>query len=206
MQVLVPYAAHVSPPAARGRVVGTVMGGLMFGVMLARPVSSFITPLTSWRRNRPVRARGGHRRSGHARGRLACGPGLESTGDLRRDADRGGGFSGDAHRSLRFETRAGPPGGSGGSRGLRQLREGHCQSARNLRARCGASRAAEWAVHDDLLHWRRHRLGRRGLVLCLRRMEPCLLDRTRAPLLALAYLLTEAGMGTRAAAPESPGA
>jgi predicted MFS family arabinose efflux permease len=48
VQVLVPYAAHLAPEAVRGRVVGTVMSGLILGVMLARPVSSFITQLTSW--------------------------------------------------------------------------------------------------------------------------------------------------------------
>jgi predicted MFS family arabinose efflux permease len=48
VQVLVPYAAHLSPEAVRGRVVGNVMSGLMFGIMLARPVASFITDALSW--------------------------------------------------------------------------------------------------------------------------------------------------------------
>lgn len=48
VQVLVPYAAHLAPEAVRGRVVGNVMSGLMLGIMLARPVSSFITQITSW--------------------------------------------------------------------------------------------------------------------------------------------------------------
>ena len=48
VQVLVPYAAHLAPDAARGRVVGKVMSGLMLGIMLARPVSSFITQISSW--------------------------------------------------------------------------------------------------------------------------------------------------------------
>ncbi|WP_332748971.1 MFS transporter [Hydrogenophaga sp.] len=48
VQVLVPYAAHLAPEAVRGRVVGNVMSGLMLGIMLARPVSSFITQLSSW--------------------------------------------------------------------------------------------------------------------------------------------------------------
>lgn len=48
VQVLVPYAAHMAPEAARGRVVGDVMSGLMLGIMLARPVSSFIAELSSW--------------------------------------------------------------------------------------------------------------------------------------------------------------
>lgn len=49
VQVLVPYAAHMAPAAARGRVVGNVMSGLMLGIMLARPVSSFLTQIASWR-------------------------------------------------------------------------------------------------------------------------------------------------------------
>ncbi|WP_157020270.1 MFS transporter [Mesorhizobium xinjiangense] len=48
VQVLVPYAAHLAPEATRGRVVGNVMSGLMLGIMLARPVSSFIAELSSW--------------------------------------------------------------------------------------------------------------------------------------------------------------
>jgi predicted MFS family arabinose efflux permease len=48
VQVLVPYSAHLVPEAVRGRVVGNVMSGLMLGIMLARPVSSFVTQLSSW--------------------------------------------------------------------------------------------------------------------------------------------------------------
>ncbi len=49
VQVLVPYAAHLAPEAARGRVVGRVMSGLMLGIMLARPAASFVTAAASWR-------------------------------------------------------------------------------------------------------------------------------------------------------------
>jgi predicted MFS family arabinose efflux permease len=48
VQVLVPYAAHMAPEAIRGRVVGNVMSGLMIGILLARPASSFLTQLVSW--------------------------------------------------------------------------------------------------------------------------------------------------------------
>ncbi|HHD7473882.1 TPA: MFS transporter [Klebsiella oxytoca] len=48
VQVLVPYAAHLAPDASRGRAVGNVMSGLMLGIMLARPVASFIADLASW--------------------------------------------------------------------------------------------------------------------------------------------------------------
>ncbi|GIL40384.1 MFS transporter [Roseiterribacter gracilis] len=49
VQVLVPYAAHLASDATRGRMVGKVMSGLLLGIMLARPVSSFLTDLFSWR-------------------------------------------------------------------------------------------------------------------------------------------------------------
>jgi predicted MFS family arabinose efflux permease len=48
VQILIPYAAHLAPAASRGRVVGNVTTGLMIGVMLSRPVSSFITAFSSW--------------------------------------------------------------------------------------------------------------------------------------------------------------
>ena len=49
VQVLVPYASHLASEHERGRVVGRVMGGLMIGIMLARPASSLIADLASWR-------------------------------------------------------------------------------------------------------------------------------------------------------------
>jgi predicted MFS family arabinose efflux permease len=48
VQVLVPYAAHLAPEEVRGRVVGNVTSGLMFGIMLARPVASFLANAFSW--------------------------------------------------------------------------------------------------------------------------------------------------------------
>ena len=39
-QVIVPFAGNLSPDEHRGRVVGNVMSGLLFGIMLSRPVSS----------------------------------------------------------------------------------------------------------------------------------------------------------------------
>nr|WP_298682445.1 MFS transporter [uncultured Dongia sp.] len=48
VQILVPFAAHLAPDAKRGQVVGNVMSGLMFGIMLARPIASFITEYSSW--------------------------------------------------------------------------------------------------------------------------------------------------------------
>ncbi|MBJ9993762.1 MFS transporter [Pseudomonas sp. S33] len=49
VQILVPYAAHLSSEADRGKVVGNIMSGLMLGVMLARPAASLITYLSNWR-------------------------------------------------------------------------------------------------------------------------------------------------------------
>jgi predicted MFS family arabinose efflux permease len=49
VQILVPLAAHLAPEATRGRVVGSVTSGLMIGIMMARPVSSFIASQASWR-------------------------------------------------------------------------------------------------------------------------------------------------------------
>lgn len=47
VQILVPYAAHLAPEAVRGRAVGNVMSGLLLGIMLARPASSFMTEVSS---------------------------------------------------------------------------------------------------------------------------------------------------------------
>ena len=48
VQILVPFAGHLAPEHIRGRVIGNIMTGLMLGIMLARPVSSFIASLSSW--------------------------------------------------------------------------------------------------------------------------------------------------------------
>jgi predicted MFS family arabinose efflux permease len=47
--VLVPFASHLAPESSRGRVVGRVMAGLLAGIMLARPFSSFVAALAGWR-------------------------------------------------------------------------------------------------------------------------------------------------------------
>ncbi|AKG34245.1 MFS transporter [Paenibacillus durus] len=47
-QILVPYATYLSSEEQRGRVVGNVMSGLLLGIMLARPVASFIASLWGW--------------------------------------------------------------------------------------------------------------------------------------------------------------
>ncbi len=48
VQILIPYAGHLAPAEIRGRVVGNVTTGLMLGVMLSRPASSFIAAASSW--------------------------------------------------------------------------------------------------------------------------------------------------------------
>jgi predicted MFS family arabinose efflux permease len=48
VQIIVPYAAHLSPELKRGQVVGTLMSGLMIGIMLSRPVAGLVTDLLSW--------------------------------------------------------------------------------------------------------------------------------------------------------------
>jgi predicted MFS family arabinose efflux permease len=48
VQVLVPYVTHLVPEARRGRAVGSVMSGLMLGIMGARPAASFVAQLSSW--------------------------------------------------------------------------------------------------------------------------------------------------------------
>lgn len=47
-QVLVPYGASMVAEAARGRTVGNIMSGLLLGIMLARPVSSFVASHLGW--------------------------------------------------------------------------------------------------------------------------------------------------------------
>ena len=48
VQILVPLAAHFAPDETRGRVVGNVMGGLMLGILLSRPFSSFVADHFGW--------------------------------------------------------------------------------------------------------------------------------------------------------------
>lgn len=48
-QVIVPFAGNLATDATRGRVVGNVMSGLLFGIMLSRPVSSLLAHWFGWR-------------------------------------------------------------------------------------------------------------------------------------------------------------
>jgi len=48
-QILVPFAASLASDQQRGRVVGTVMSGLLVGILLARTFSGLIAEVAGWR-------------------------------------------------------------------------------------------------------------------------------------------------------------
>lgn len=48
-QVLVPLAVHLSPEGQRGKIIGNIMFGLVSGIMLSRPLASFLAGHWGWR-------------------------------------------------------------------------------------------------------------------------------------------------------------
>jgi predicted MFS family arabinose efflux permease len=49
VHVIVPFAAHLAPVRQRGRVLGVVMSGMLFGILLARTASGLIGAHFGWR-------------------------------------------------------------------------------------------------------------------------------------------------------------
>lgn len=48
-QILLPLASHLSAPDRQGRTIGQIMSGLLAGIMLARPLASFMAEAFGWR-------------------------------------------------------------------------------------------------------------------------------------------------------------
>jgi predicted MFS family arabinose efflux permease len=49
IQMTVPLVASMIPPARRGQAIGEVVSGLMFGILLSRPVASLVADVWNWR-------------------------------------------------------------------------------------------------------------------------------------------------------------
>ena len=49
VQMLVPYAATLAPDEQRSRVIGTLMSGLLIGILLSRTFSGIVAQLAGWR-------------------------------------------------------------------------------------------------------------------------------------------------------------
>ncbi len=47
--LILPFAAHLAPEGARGKTVGTVISGMLIGILLARTVAGFVGAQFGWR-------------------------------------------------------------------------------------------------------------------------------------------------------------
>ena len=48
-QMMLPVVAHLAPERRRGQIVGTVMSGLLFGILLSRPLATMVAGSFGWR-------------------------------------------------------------------------------------------------------------------------------------------------------------
>ncbi|POY38522.1 MFS transporter [Solitalea longa] len=48
-QLIIPMAANLTLPEQRGRIIGTIMSGLLIGILLSRTLSGFVGDLWGWR-------------------------------------------------------------------------------------------------------------------------------------------------------------
>lgn len=48
-QMILPVVAHLAPERIRGQTVGTVMSGLLFGILLSRPLATMVAGSFGWR-------------------------------------------------------------------------------------------------------------------------------------------------------------
>ena len=47
-QIIVPYGASLADDLSRGRIIGNIVSGTMIGIMIARPLASFLTHFLGW--------------------------------------------------------------------------------------------------------------------------------------------------------------